>query len=110
MAKIPNALLRLAWTGQLQEKTCQHLDQAREVQARSEGCEECLQTGDRWVHLRMCLICGHVGCCSSSKHNHAHQHFKETGHALIKPYDQSGMDWIWCYEDEALLTPRHSRV
>ncbi|HZD58036.1 MAG TPA: UBP-type zinc finger domain-containing protein [Anaerolineales bacterium] len=106
MAKIPNALLRLAWTGQLREKTCQHLNQATEVEARSDGCEECVQLRERWVHLRMCMICGHVGCCSSSKHEHAYQHFKETGHPLIKPYDQSGMDWIWCYEDEALLTPR----
>lgn len=106
MAKMPNWLLRLAWTGQLREKSCQHLDQAREVQASSDGCEECLELGERWVHLRMCLTCGHIGCCSSSKHDHAHQHFKATGHALIKPYQQRQMDWIWCYEDKALLTPR----
>lgn len=106
MAKFSNALLRLAWTGQIREKNCQHLDQANDVQANSEGCEECLELGEDWVHLRMCLVCGHIGCCSSSKHDHAGQHFKETGHPLTKPFDQKGMDWLWCYEDKALLTPR----
>jgi uncharacterized UBP type Zn finger protein len=100
-----NALLRLAWTGQLREKTCQHLDLAREVPATTEGCEECLKLGESWVHLRKCLICGHVGCCSSSRHDHARRHFEETGHPLIQPYHQQGMDWIWCYEDKALITP-----
>ena len=99
-----NALLRLAWTGTIRKKPCNHLDQINEVQATSDGCEECLKLGDRWVHLRMCLICGHIGCCSSSKHNHALQHYRETGHPLIKPFKQSGIDWIWCYEDTALLT------
>jgi uncharacterized UBP type Zn finger protein len=98
------ALLRFAWTGTIRKKPCNHLDQINEVQATSDGCEECLKLGDRWVHLRMCLICGHIGCCSSSKHNHALQHYQETGHPLIKPFKQSGIDWIWCYEDAALLT------
>ncbi len=104
--KFPIALLRLAWTGQLKQKDCQHLEQASAPKPVLEGCEECLELGDRWVHLRMCLACGHIGCCSSSKHDHAQQHFEQTGHPLIKPYDQPQMDWIWCYEDKALLTPR----
>lgn len=101
-----NALLRLAWTGTIKEKPCSHLDSIQDAEANVDVCEECAELGDRWVHLRMCLTCGHVGCCSSSKHDHASQHYHETGHPLIKPYKQSGMDWIWCYEDNALLSPR----
>lgn len=106
MAKVPNSILRLAWTGRFKEKPCSHLDQINDVQATTGGCEECLELGDKWVHLRMCLTCGHVGCCSSSKHDHALQHFKETGHPMTRPYQQPGMDWFWCYEDKALLDPR----
>ena len=105
MAKIPNVLLRLAWTGQRKERDCTHLDHIQDVKATAEVCEECAKIGDKWVHLRVCLICGHVGCCSSSKHDHAFQHYQETGHTLIKPFKQPGMDWIWCYEDKALLDP-----
>jgi uncharacterized UBP type Zn finger protein len=104
--KIPNALLRLAWTGKIREKPCTHLDQIQEVEANTDVCEACAQLGHSWVHLRMCMICGNIGCCSSSKNNHALQHYHETGHPLIKPYMQSGMEWIWCYEDGALLSPR----
>ncbi|MDT8307496.1 MAG: UBP-type zinc finger domain-containing protein [Anaerolineae bacterium] len=103
-SRILNALLRIAWTGKIREKPCGHLAHARDVTPSTDGCEECIQLGDKWVHLRMCLICGHVGCCSSSRHDHALQHFKTTGHPLIKPYKQRGMDWIWCYEDAALLS------
>lgn len=104
--KILNALLRIAWTGKIKEKSCTHLDQIQDVAASKNVCEECAPLGDTWVHLRMCLLCGYIGCCSSSKHDHALQHYQETGHPLIKPYEQSGMDWIWCYEDDALLSPR----
>ena len=106
MAKVPNVILRLAWTGQIKEKDCAHLDQIQDVQPHSDGCEGCHQLGDTWVHLRMCLVCGHIGCCSSSKHNHAQKHYEETGHPLTRPYQQDEMDWIWCYEDKALLSPR----
>ena len=79
-----------------------HID----VRPGTDGCEECLELGAKWAHLRMCLTCGHVGCCSSSKHDHALQHFRETGHPMTRPYRQPSLDWIWCYEDKALLDPR----
>ena len=69
-----------------------------------KGCEECLQTGSGWVHLRLCLSCGHVGCCDSSKNKHATAHFHATGHPLIQSFEP-GEDWIWCYVDEAFLEP-----
>jgi len=83
-------------------KTCSHLDQIRPVSARTEGCEECLATGDRWVELRMCLSCGHVGCCDSSKNKHATKHFHATGHPVMRSAMPGG-DWGWCYVDNTML-------
>ncbi|MES2203571.1 MAG: UBP-type zinc finger domain-containing protein [Patescibacteria group bacterium] len=81
--------------------TCKHIDKAGETtKAKTpEGCAECLQMGDTWVHLRLCLTCGHVGCCDSSKNKHATAHFKETGHPVIRSF-QPGEHWLWCYVDE----------
>jgi uncharacterized UBP type Zn finger protein len=81
---------------------CEHLKDANpNVEPRSEGCEECLQTGQRWVALRKCLTCGHVGCCDSSPGRHADGHFRQTGHAVMQAYD--GSDWKWCYVDRAYV-------
>ena len=82
--------------------TCNHLDQVHNVAPHTAGCEECLQTGDTWVHLRLCMTCGHVGCCDSSKNKHATKHFHGTHHPIIKS-DEPGEDWGWCYEDEVTL-------
>src|ERR1700722_19270921 len=79
--------------------TCPHLKQIRPVSPNTEGCEECLALGDDWVHLRLCLTCGHVGCCDSSKNKHATKHFHSTGHPIMKSA-QPGEDWGWCYIDE----------
>ena len=85
---------------------CDHLDQIQEgVQPRTpSGCEECLKTGDAWVSLRECLVCGHVGCCDSSKNKHATKHFHSTQHAIMKSF-QPGEDWGWCYMDQLMLMP-----
>lgn len=85
-------------------KTCGHLDEIQDVKPRTNGCEECLKTGDTWVHLRMCLICGHVGCCDSSKNKHATKHFHETGHPLIESFEP-GENWGWCYVDNLFMEP-----
>jgi uncharacterized UBP type Zn finger protein len=82
---------------------CTHLDQIRPVSPRSVGCEECLKTGDRWVELRLCMTCGHVGCCDSSRNKHASHHFRETRHAIMRSAEP-GAGWGWCYEDEAMLS------
>ena len=79
---------------------CSHLGQIPPVSPRTpEGCEECLKTGSYWVHLRLCLECGHVGCCDSSPHTHATKHFHAVGHPLIQSFEP-GAEWIWCYIDE----------
>ena len=63
---------------------------------------KCLKLGDRWAHLRLCMTCGHVGCCDSSKNKHATKHFHSTGHPIIKSLEP-GEDWRWCYVDEVLV-------
>ena len=81
---------------------CTHTDQIKVLRARSEGCEECLKTGDSWVHLRLCLTCGKVGCCDSSKNKHASAHARESGHAIVASIEP-GEAWRWCYVDELTL-------
>ena len=78
---------------------CPHLDTVREVTPSGEGCVECLQTGDTWVHLRLCRTCGHVGCCDDSQNRHARKHYGHTGHAIISSF-QPGERWSWCFADQ----------
>jgi uncharacterized UBP type Zn finger protein len=80
-------------------KRCTHLDQIQNVEPHTKGCEECLKMGDPWVHLRLCMECGHVGCCDSSKNKHATKHFHKTQHPLIRSIEP-GEAWVWCYVDE----------
>ena len=81
-------------------QTCPHRDQTDEsMQPRTRGCEECLTIGARWVHLRLCLSCGHVGCCDSSPNKHATKHFRATGHPVVRSFEP-GETWKWCYVDE----------
>jgi low temperature requirement protein LtrA len=81
---------------------CTHLELIRNISPRSEGCQECLVGHYQWVHLRMCLICGHVGCCDSSKFKHATKHFEATGHPIMKSIEP-GENWSWCYIDETYV-------
>ncbi len=83
--------------------TCTHLDDIGEVEPSTpEGCEDCLAMGGRWVHLRVCQTCGHVGCCDSSPNRHATAHFHATSHPLVRSFEP-GEDWWWCYVDELLF-------
>jgi uncharacterized UBP type Zn finger protein len=83
--------------------SCTHLGQVAAVDPQPpEGCAECLAAGGRWVHLRECLTCGHVGCCDSSPSRHATAHYRETGHPIVTSYEP-GEDWVWCYPDEAVV-------
>lgn len=92
---------------------CTHGDHIYPVHASGDGCEECLKTGDTWVHLRLCLECGHVGCCDYSKNKHATKHYHATRHPIITSFEP-GEDWGWCYIDRVWLEgdwpiegPRH---
>jgi uncharacterized UBP type Zn finger protein len=82
-----------------QNDGCAHLSEIQEVTPGTGGCEECLASGDSWVHLRLCVTCGHVGCCDNSRNKHATKHFHETRHPIIKSFEPDE-DWGWCYVDD----------
>ncbi len=81
--------------------TCSHLGQIEvsELPGSIRGCEDCLPIGARWLHLRMCTICGHIGCCDSSPNRHDTAHAQHTNHPIIRSAEP-GEDWFLCYEDE----------
>jgi hypothetical protein len=82
---------------------CAHLDQIQAVEPHTEkGCEDCLRIGSAWIHLRLCLTCGHVGCCDSSPNRHARAHAYEEDHAIVQSF-QPGEDWRWCFFDEVYV-------
>lgn len=83
---------------------CTHLDRVEVTRLPEsvEGCEDCLREGTKWVHLRLCLTCGHVGCCDNSPEQHATRHFRESGHPLIRSIEP-GEEWSWCYEDDLAM-------
>lgn len=82
---------------------CTHTESIQDVAPSStEGCSQCLADGGRWVHLRMCLICGEVGCCDSSPAKHASKHAAETGHPIAASFEP-GETWAWCFVDEVML-------
>jgi len=82
--------------------SCVHLATIHRVTPSGNGCEECLKVGDDWVHLRLCMTCGHVGCCDDSKNKHATGHFRSLHHPIIRSFEP-GEDWGWCYVDELPL-------
>jgi uncharacterized UBP type Zn finger protein len=83
-------------------EVCTHLDAIQDVTASADGCEECLKIGAEWVHLRMCLTCGHVGCCDNSRYKHATKHFHRSKHPIMRSIEP-GEDWMWCYIDEIMF-------
>ncbi|MGO4327570.1 UBP-type zinc finger domain-containing protein [Cupriavidus sp. 2TAF22] len=81
---------------------CPHLALSHSVTPSSNGCEECLRSGDEWVHLRICLCCGHVGCCDDSPNQHASRHFLATQHPVVRSFEP-GESWRWCYIDKLFI-------
>lgn len=82
---------------------CEHLALVREVTPSANGCEDCLRTGDSWVHLRLCMSCGHVGCCDSSPNRHATAHWhRNPEHPVVRSFEP-GEDWWWCYTDNLVF-------
>jgi hypothetical protein len=84
---------------------CSHLDNIRvtALPASIEGCEECLKIGSRWLHLRMCMTCGKIGCCDSSPNRHASRHASEADHPIVRSAEP-GEDWSWCFLDEVAFS------
>jgi Zn-finger in ubiquitin-hydrolases and other protein len=89
--------------------TCTHLDQVELLEPPGEiaGCEECLATGGSWVHLRMCQMCGRIGCCDSSPGRHARRHARQAEHPVLRSVEP-GEDWSWCVIDEVMFVLRPS--
>jgi hypothetical protein len=81
---------------------CTHMDTVQSVTPSARGCEECLQMGSEWVHLRLCRACGHVGCCDDSPHRHATAHYRATQHPIIEGYDPPE-GWGWCFIDGTMV-------
>jgi len=78
---------------------CLHVNLIKLTSTNKHVCEDCVKVGDTWLHLRLCLTCGHVGCCDSSKNKHARRHYGAVGHPLIRSIEL-GESWVWCYTDE----------
>ena len=90
--------------------TCEHIEGIEPAPPHTlEGCEDCLKIGSDWVHLRLCLSCGHVGCCDSSPQRHATKHFHQVGHPVIASFEPDER-WAWCYVDQADLSVPRSAV
>jgi hypothetical protein len=101
----PEIIVRLIFTGQVADRPCKHLDMIKVTDPAKSVCEACLDSGDSWPALRMCLTCGHVGCCDTSVNKHAKQHHEATGHPLMRSI-RLEEGWIWCYEDQAFFSKR----
>lgn len=85
------------------KRGCSHMEDLEPVEPSSpDACPTCVEMGDTWVQLRLCLTCGHVGCCDNSKNKHASKHADETGHPIIQSY-QPGETWRYCYSHDRAL-------
>ena len=99
---IPEFLLKTVFTGRADDKPCAHLNEIRIVEPSTRLCAACFDQGDNWPALRLCLICGFVGCCDTSKNKHMLNHYGETGHPIMRSI-RMDEGWVWCYEDNAFF-------
>ena len=83
---------------------CPHLAGIQQVIPSADGCEDCLRIGGEWLHLRLCLTCGHVGCCDESPNRHATAHFHSSGHPMIRS-SEPDETWMWCFVDQLGFEP-----
>lgn len=83
----------------MNQKSCSHLDELKSIKPGAGVCEECVKTGQSWVHLRTCQTCGVTLCCDSSEAKHARAHFEQTGHPVIASAEP-GEYWAYCYEED----------
>jgi uncharacterized UBP type Zn finger protein len=102
---IPEAVLKLAFNGGFYEKPCSHLDQITHTESDLDVCPQCVESGDVWPGLRMCMQCGFVGCCDTSVNKHMMKHCEATGHVLIRSIRLTET-WMWCYADETIMSKK----
>lgn len=101
-SRIPDFLMKVAIKGSAADPDCTHLDQIAVTDTDVDACAQCVATGDVWPALRMCLVCGFVGCCDTSVNKHMAAHTEATGHPLMRSL-RMDEEWIWCYEDDAFF-------
>jgi uncharacterized UBP type Zn finger protein len=105
VARAPPVRYDYVMATQEDEAACSHVAKIdRHTKAHTKGCEECLAMGDSWVHLRLCMACGHVGCCDDSKNKHGTKHFHQTKHPIMRSLEP-GEHWGWCFVDEVGFDP-----
>jgi len=104
MTRLSTLDFRLSTEEDFMAAECTHFDQIKITTTDKHVCEDCIKTGDTWVHLRRCVECGHVGCCDSSKNKHATKHFRKTRHPIMRS-NERGENWGWCYVDEVMIEP-----
>ena len=102
--QVADTFRRVAFQRSFAHRLCAHLDGVADRTSTARACPHCEEGGRDWVHLRMFMTCGMVGCCDSSQDRHARAHFETTGHPLIRSMEP-GEAWVWCYVDRAYLTP-----
>ncbi len=86
------------------DERCEHFDTIQATRPATDACAECVALGESWTELRVCLACGHVGCCDDSPHRHARAHFEATGHPMIVSYEPAE-SWGWCYVHRRYFDP-----
>jgi hypothetical protein len=101
--QIPEAILQALYNGEMAQKACDHLQEIRVWEPEVDVCEQCVTQGDVWPALRMCLICGFVGCCDTSKNKHMKQHYEQTGHGIFRSI-RLDEGWGWCYDDNTFFS------
>jgi len=104
-AVIPEPILQALFNGTMAEKECDHLKNIKVYETDEVECKLCIAQGDIWPALRMCLVCGFVGCCDTSKNKHMKQHYEETGHGIFRSI-RLDEGWGWCYDDNAFFSSR----
>jgi len=102
----PEILIKTLFTGQMADKPCSHLQDIKVTDSDTDVCNQCVAAGDIWPALRMCLTCGFVGCCDTSKNKHAKSHYEESGHPLMRSIRLQERS-IWCYQDNAMFSGKH---
>jgi uncharacterized UBP type Zn finger protein len=101
--QVPEPILQALYNGQMAPKACHHLQDIQVWEPEVDVCEQCVVQGDVWPALRMCLICGFVGCCDTSKNKHMKQHYEQTGHGIFRSI-RLAEGWGWCYDDNAFFS------
>ena len=103
--QIPDPILQALFNGDMAERECEHLHKIKVFESDETVCKQCVALGDVWPALRLCLTCGFVGCCDTSKNKHTKQHYEQTGHALYRSI-RLDEGWGWCYEHSAFYSTR----